>query len=52
MIASLLLGACSYNGILGFEIKITPDLVDVRPASEQVNESVDCLSWRAEKNWC
>jgi len=50
--STLLLGACSYNGMLGFELEITPELVNVRPVTEEVSDSPHCPQWRARKYWC
>lgn len=50
--STLLLGGCSYNGIMGLEFEITPELVSVRPVTDVASESPRCLPWRARKNWC
>lgn len=50
--STLLLGGCSFNGMLGLELEIRPDVVNVRPVSEEVSESPDCPQWRAKKYWC
>lgn len=36
--AVLLLSACSYNGLLGFELEIRSDAVNVKPVTDEVTE--------------
>ena len=51
--AVLLLGACSYNGLLGFEVEIRSDTVNLKPVSDEVSEyRSHCLPGKANKYSC
>ena len=51
--AAMLLGACSYIGMFGFELKITSDEVTVMPMAEDAGgDRSHCPPGDAKINWC
>lgn len=51
--AVLLLNACSYIGLLGFEVEITSEEVNVKPFTEEVTEyRSHCPPGGAQKYAC
>ena len=50
LLASLLLGACSSVGMLGFELEISADDVDIRAVTDK--NHIQCASVPTNKEWC
>ena len=50
---ALLLGACSYGGMLGFELEIRSDVVKFNPVTEELGgRRSHCSPADVKKNWC
>ncbi len=53
IVAVLLLGACSYGGMFGFELELRSDVVKLKPVTEELGgRRSHCSPADAKKNWC